>query len=339
MENKNVTKIDISSWTIIKALIIIVGFIFLWFIRDVLLMLFVVLIIVSVVSPMADYLEKFKLPRSWALGIIYILLAGFFALLIYLIIPPLVNQTKSLAVNVPNYINSASSIYHRFYKEAVDWQNIFNSISGTLSSVGQSFFSVTISIFGGIASAVTIIVLSFYLALESKSASKFVLSFIPEKKKESWGKIGHQIIEKIGGWLRGQVLLCLVIGFFDYIALLIIGVPYALTLAVLGMVLEIVPIVGPLVAGIAAVLVTLATAGWIKALIVAAVYILIQQLENHILVPKIMQKSVGLSPVVILIALIIGAKLAGILGAILAIPVIAAISVIFMEYKKIRFHN
>lgn len=337
--DKNKTKIEISSWTIIKTLLIIAAFVFFWFIRDILLMLFVVLIIVSVVSPMADYLEKLKIPRSWALGIIYLLIAGFFALLIYLIVPPLIAQTKSLAVNVPSYINSATNFYHKFYKETVDWQNIFNSISGALSSVGQSFLSVTFSIFGGIASAITIIVLSFYLALESKSAGKFALSFIPEKNKESWSKIGQQIINKIGGWLRGQVVLCLVIGLFDFLALTIIGTPYALTLGVLGMLLEIVPIVGPLVAGVAAVLVTIATAGWIKAIIVAAVYILIQQLENHILVPKIMQKSVGLSPVVILIALIIGAKLAGIAGAILAIPIIAAISVIFMEYKKIRFHN
>jgi len=264
-----------------------------------------------------------------------LIIALLFGAIIYLIIPPLVTQLIDFANSLPYYLNKFSIFYQEVRQSAFDWNQFIKTIADQLGKVGQGFYSAALSVFGGFVSAVTVIVLSFYLLIEKKSVGEFILSLIPQEYKQGAIDVSKKIATKMGGWLRGQVILSLTIGIVDFIGLLIVGVPYALTLGVLAALFEVIPVIGPVLAAVVAILVTLTTVGWVKALIVLAIYTGVQQLEAHILVPKIMEKSVGISPAFIIIALLIGSKIDGLTGALLAIPAAAAISVIFQEYQKI----
>lgn len=326
------TKINISFLTIIKFFAVAVGIIFLYLIRDILVMLFVVVILVVALAPFVNYAEKHKIPRSLATILLYLFIGSAIGLIVYIIIPSFVEQTKHLALNLPIYSNKFYPYYYQFTSYVTDWQQFLNTISQSLGKLTGSIFSVGLAIFGGIASLVTMLVITFYLLVERDSISKFALKAFALAKREHVLNLVEKISFKLGSWLRGQVVVSLTMGIVTTIGMYVIGLPYALTLGVIAALLEIVPIVGPLITGILAVLIALFYGSWIKALLIVGFYILAQLLENHFLVPKVMGKAVGVSPAVILIALLIGAKLGGVLGAIIAIPMAAAIFVVFEIY-------
>lgn len=330
------TKIDLSLSTVLKFFAVLIAIILLYFIRDILVMLFVVIIVVAALDPLVDWGERYKIPRGVSALFIYLVLISLLSLLIYLILPPLIEEIRALALNLPSYIAKITPLYHQLTSSLYDWQRILQTLSQQMGKISGGIYSAGLAIFGGLASALTILVLSFYLLLENRSVKEFVLSLVPTTYKERIIAIGQKIGAKIGGWLRGQVVLSLTVGLLNFIGLLIIGVPFALTLGVLAAVLEIIPIIGPVLSGLIAIVVAFATVGWLKALLVLALYVLVQQLESNLLVPKIMGKAVGLSPVVIIIALLIGAKLAGLMGAILAIPAAAGIAVLIQEWSRLR---
>lgn len=329
-------KIEISTWTILKLFLVPLVLFFLWYVRDVLVMLVVVFILVAAFYPLVNKMESAKIPRFLAVLMIYLALAAIFALLVYLVIPPMITEVKNLANNLPYYINQINLYSKGIYQVAASWQNILDTVSAQLAKIGLSFYSFALSFFGGLAATITVIVLSFYLLLEGKETKQFVLSLFSANRKDFVAVVSQKIGVKIGGWLRGQAILSVTVGLANFIGLSIIGIPYALTLGVLAALLEIVPIVGPVISGAVAILIALATTSWIKALFVLILYIAVQQLESNLLVPKIMGKAVGLSPAVIIIALLIGGKLAGLGGAILAVPIAAGISVVFAEFQNMK---
>jgi predicted PurR-regulated permease PerM len=188
-----------------------------------------------------------------------------------------------------------------------------------------------LTFFNGAAAFATIFILTLYFLLEEDGIKKFFISVMPVKQKARITRIANRIGLKLGSWLRGQLILGVVVGVVTYIGLRIMGIPYALTLSLITGVLEIVPILGPILSAIPAIIVAFAISPTM-ALIVTGFYILVQELENKLLVPKVMQYTVGLNPVSIIIILLIGAKLMGILGMLLAIPVALVIYVVLEEW-------
>jgi predicted PurR-regulated permease PerM len=184
-------------------------------------------------------------------------------------------------------------------------------------------------VFGGVASFITVLVIVFYMTVEQNGTKKFIQSIAPIKYQPYLLQLIAKIQNKMGSWLRGQLLLSLIIGITTYIGLSILHVKYAMLLAILAGVFEIIPFIGPILAAIPAVFFA-ATDSTIRAFITAGFYVVVQQLENNLLVPKVMQQTVGLNPLVVLIAVLIGARIAGFLGVVLAVP-IAAILAIFMR--------
>jgi len=176
----------------------------------------------------------------------------------------------------------------------------------------------------------TVVVLTVYLLLDQRFFRNLSNVIIPEDKRDEVAIITEKVATKVGAWLKGQLFLSLIIGSLSFVGLWIIGVPYALTLAVISGLLEIIPVLGPIIAGIVAALVAL-TVSPLAALFVIAFYFILQQLENNIIVPKIMQKAVGLPPAVIIIAILIGGSVLGILGALLAVPVSGILYVLVKE--------
>lgn len=323
-------KIEITSWTVVKVILIILGFYVLYLVRDVLALVFVVLVLVATFSPTVDKWSK-RITRPGAVIAILVLLLAIIGLAISMIIPPLVTQTVQLVQNIPDYVNRISIVRDNLPQIKDSIKNL-SSQAGNLSS---GLVTVTTGVFGGLVAVVTGLVMFTYLLLDTKGMKRGLVSFFPSHKHELASSIFNKVANKAGNWLRGQITLGIIIGIIDMIGLLIIGVPYALTLAVVSGLLEIIPTIGPIVAGTLAALLALSVSP-VKAIVVIIWYILVQQLENTLLVPKIMQKAVGLSPVVVIIAILVGAKIYGIVGVILSVPITASIMVLIQEWPSVK---
>ncbi len=328
MDN-NRTEIDISVFAILKVVAVLAIIIFLIAIRDVLLLFYIVLILVAALSPVVDNWSK-KMSRPLAIALIYIVIFATLAAIVLLIFPPLIAQLGDLTKVFPQYTKSFDTLNLL----GQSGSRTPADISGSLSQVydlGNQLFTATKGVFAGLVGVFTIIVLSFYLLLERDGAKKLFVKYLPTNEREALAGIAQKIGFKMGSWMRGQLLLGLIIGVIDGIGLALLGVPFVLTLAVWAGFTELIPYVGPVLGAIPAVILAYLHSPIIGVLTLA-LYVLVQQLEGNFLVPKIMQKAVGLSPVIIILAMLVGAKLYGILGVFLAIPTAVIIDVLVMEW-------
>lgn len=328
-------RVEITGWSFAKLLILILGLFFLYYIRSVVALIFVVVILVAGFTPFIVSLEKYKIPRILAITILYLIIFALIGFLVYLVIPPVIEQVTNIMLNFSYYQDKINDVNLGSITGYFAAENNFQIITNILSKLGGGIFDSISNIFGGAASALTVVVLTFYILSERDSIEKFIFTFVPKDKKDHALKVYQKISLKLGNWLRGQLILAITIGVACYIVLSILGVPYALTLAVLAGTMEIVPIIGPIVSGIAAGLVALVVGELWQVFAIVVAYIAIQQAESNFLVPKLMGKAVGLSPIIIIIALMIGGILGGIVGAILAIPVAAGVSVVMQEWPNL----
>lgn len=209
-------------------------------------------------------------------------------------------------------------------------QDFTAGIEDKLLQAGGGVLTVFKSIFSGIVMIVATFVLSFYLALQENGVRKFLQFITPKQYEDHILDLWQRSQKKLGNWLQGQLLLGFIIGVLVFIALSILGIPYAPILALLAAIFELVPVAGPIIAAIPAVLLAFLISP-IKGILTLVVYFIIQQTENHIIVPNVMKKAVGLNPVVIIIALLVGAKLGGIIGMLLAVPTAAVLMEILRE--------
>lgn len=324
-------KLEISTWEIIKVILVIIGFGLLYLVRDVVALFFVVLILTATFSPVVKIWSRYigRILSIIFLFLIFFLLAG---VVIYFLIPPMINQTALLANNIPAYISTIN--FESFHDYAPDIRQFLQGISSNLGTISSNVFSFTAGIFNGIFTLVMIFVLTFYMLVDENNIKKFVSSLFAHDHKENAVALINKIASKVGSWFRGQMILGLIIFLIVYIGLIIIGIPYALVLAIIAGILEIIPTVGPIIAGAIAALVAL-TISPVASLLVVILFLAVQMLENTFIVPKVMQKAIGVSPVMIILAIIAGAKLLGTVGAIISIPVAASISVLIMEWPTI----
>ena len=342
-ERKKIT-IDISSLTLFKIILIIAALLLVYFIRDAILIIFVSFILASAFTPWLDWMQKHKIPRALGVLIIYLCLFSIIFGAAYLIIPPIVTEINELTKSFPAYYEKLSSNWQSFqtFSESHQWsKNVQSSLEGIQSSLGLAagnIFTTIFSFFGGIFSFFIILVLTFYMAIDDQGIKKAIRSILPINYQPYSMHLLNRVQEKIGMWLRGQILLSLIIFAVSWIALSILGIKYALVLAVFAGVTEIIPVLGPFIGAVPAVFVAF-TQSPLLGIITIVLYLVIQQAENYFLVPKVMQRAVGLNPIVIIIAMMIGAKLAGILGVLLAIPVATAIGVIIGDIFKAKMQK
>jgi predicted PurR-regulated permease PerM len=215
----------------------------------------------------------------------------------------------------------------------LDHKQIETYFDGQLTTISKNAISLTTKFFGGVFSVLTIFIISFYWLMYHDAFKKFIAKLFAPNIRGNVLKTLDTVNEKLGAWLRGQIFLCFFIGLMSWIALTLIGVPYALPLALVAGILEAVPTLGPILSAIPAAIVAL-TVSPALALMVVFAYIVIQALENNILVPNVMQKAVGLNPVVVILSITIGANLMGIAGALLAIPFVSLIVVILQTFEE-----
>jgi len=303
---------------------------------DIFLSLFIVFILAAALSPLVDKIRsRLNIPRIMAILLIYFALLVLVGLVAYTIVPLAIDQFNNLSHNLPGYASKITSIFSSFTESPISNSNSIQSASGTLGNVAGAFVKSASSIFGGVATIFYILILTLFLLLEEDGIRKFFVSLLPISQKAYIIELTKKVADKMGSWLTGQVTLMAIIGGATALGMLVLGVPYALTLGILAFFLEAIPTIGPIIAAIPAVLIAYMDTPW-KAIAVLIFAVLLQQLENQFLVPKIMQKALGISPFVTLVALLVGGKLAGIMGALLAVPTVAVISVISKEWPNIR---
>lgn len=329
MNDKKIT-VDISVASLIKIVIFALALWVLYLVRDIIVLLFVVGIITIALEPFVERLEKDGVPRGFSVIVLYLALLVVIGVMVYFIVPPVANQIGELTINLPYYASRIDEINLSYIFPLSD---VLESISSQLSGAASSVITTLISIFGGIVSAIVVFALTYYSLVEKEGLRKLATLIVPVVHKDKLYNTIQKVSEKLGSWLRGQVILMLTIGAVDGVILSALGIKYALTLALLAGLLEIIPTVGPIIATLAAVFVAFSSGAAIwKVILLVVLFILVQQLEGHILVPKIMQKTVGLSPIIVIVAILIGAKLLGVGGAMLAVPVAAGVQVFIAEF-------
>jgi len=313
-------KIDISHKTIIFTVLFLLGLGLLYYIRGIILELFVAFLMMTILDPLVSLFQKLKIKRGLSVFITYILVIGIFGGVIALIAPPLVQQTTNFINAFPGYLTNIG----------INSSEISSFTGGILNQIG-GVLNFTFSIFSNVISVITVLVFSFYMLLGYEGIRKQFVSLLGEEKGGKASKLIESIEEKLGKWSRGELLLMLAVAFGNYIGYLLLGIPFALPLAILTGIFEIVPTLGPIISAIPAVLIGFGISP-LTGVGAAAVAFIVNQLENYILVPKIMQKSAGVSPLIVLLSIAIGAKLAGVAGVIIAVPFVVTLQAVLRSY-------
>ncbi len=333
-------KINISSWTIIKGLLILAAAALLFFLRDIVLLLLVSLLLAAVIDPFADWMQKRKLPRGLAVVLVYIVVAAIVTGASLLVVPSMVEESSELFAEYAPYIEQASGfedlslalqqgLFDKDFAEIIE-----TARESGLADAWPDFVSFLFSAFGGLLTGILILILAFYFVIEEDALKKTLASITPNKHRARLRKVLAKARTRIGFWLRGQLLLMLIIFLITYAILSLLGVPFALVLAIIAGLLEIIPFLGPTIAAIPAIVIAFSVSP-VQAAFVTISYFLIQQLEGDYLTPKIMQKVAGLNPISSIVALLIGFKVAGVIGALLAIPVTMVLGVLWSEWLEV----
>lgn len=332
--------INVSTEIILKVVAIALGIWFLYLIREVLALFFVAMIVMAAIDPLVTWFHgKVRIPRGVGVLIIYIFLISFFLTVLAILIPALSTQFKEFTKDLPNNLERLSeffegiSIYGQSFGFNLDQKDIIDKLGSNLGGSSSNIFSTTVGFFTGLVSFIVVFAMAFYMSIKEDGMERFLYSVTPAQYEERTVRIAKKIKSRIGRWMSGQLVLMGVIFVLDFTVLYLLGVPYALIVALIGGFLEIIPYIGPTVAGFIAVSVSLLVSP-VKAVFVLISYIIIQQAENHIILPQIMKKAVGLNPLSVIMAMLIGVKLAGAVGVILAVPVATAVGVVIKELMK-----
>ncbi len=329
--------INVSTATMLKVIAIVLGLWFLYLVRDVLALLFLSVILTATFDSPVDFMARHKIPRPLGVLIIYAVMLLIVGLLFSFLVPPLIGQFQEFANELPGYVSSFENFLNNITRYAQSHNIEFNTSDFLLQNTGGFFqssnqiFSTTVGVFSFFISVVVVLALTFYMLVKEDGMNKFLLFITPKAQQSRIISIADSIKKKVGNWLAGQLLLMVIIFFLDFIALSIFKVKYALALAILAGLLEIVPYLGPIISiGLASVVGFLISP--VTGLMVLGILTIIQQIESNIIVPQLMKKVVALNPILVILALMIGIKLGGVMGAILSVPIATSVNVVFNHF-------
>lgn len=318
------------------------GLVLLWvlyLIREVLLVLYIAGLLAIGFSPAVRWLERRhtnrRLPRWAAILALYLMLLGAIAGILVTVLPPLITQAGELWANLPRYIDQLQGqlVSRGLISHTYTWSELLKSGStGAISGMAISgVLGAVRGVLGVIAVLVTLLVLPYYLLLEGHSLQVGFVKLFPRSRRALLARLTHSVTIKVSAWLGGQLLLGFIIGSTAALGLWLLGVPYFYVLALVAAVGELIPIVGPILAAVPAILVALTVSP--QTALFTAIYFLVQQfVENHLLVPRVMERQVGVSAVTVIAALLVGSELLGVVGALLAVPTAAIAQVLLQEF-------
>ncbi len=326
------TRISITTDTFLRASVIGAVAVAIWKLHTLVLLVLTAIVIASAIEPGVAFFAKRKIPRVLAVLGMYVLVFGSLFASIYAFLPPFLDDMQGLIATVPQYINTLNlpaSITSFGGGGSVGAEgslvSSFFEFRSAFSETGEGAFRLLSAVFGGIFALGLVVVLSFYFAIQETGIDDFLRIITPEKNEAYVVGLWLRAKKKIGLWMQGQLLSSLIGGVISYLGLLILGVPYALIISIFTAAAMLVPIFGSFIAALPAVLVAFSTGGVALAGIVAGLYFIVNQFEAHLIHPLIVNKIVGIPPLLVILALIVGGELAGFLGVVLAIPVAAGL--------------
>jgi predicted PurR-regulated permease PerM len=294
-------------------------------------------------NPAVEFFERHGLRRGYSTGLVVIVALAVIAGLGFLLVPPLVEQVRSFVDYVPQVVDDLTAgrgpfgfletKYHivERVQDAVHKQG-----AGGVLGVTGAGLAVARGVVTAVAGAVAIGFLTFFMLLDGHRMIDRFYNFLPAETRPRWQRIGTEVYRTVGGYVTGNIAISVIAGTASAIALFVLGSDYAIALAVVVGVLDLIPLAGATLAAILVSTVVFVELGWVKGLIIVVFFVVYQQLENHVLQPVIYGRTVQLSPLVVLISVLIGAELAGILGALAAIPVAGMIQAVGREFLAKR---
>jgi predicted PurR-regulated permease PerM len=311
-------------WAVASALIVAVVVIAtLWQFERPIYLLILGTAIAAALSTVVNWVARL-IPRMLAIVLVYVLLIGLLVLLGWIIIPPLASQAQQAVTQIPQFLNQSQQWFNRF--DSLTGGSLSGSVISQLSNFGSTIVSLPVAIFSSLADIVVVFFISLYGLIAAPSLRDFIRSLFPgERGGIVISKLG-KMVDSMGGYVRGTVLDGVIMGLISYFGLLIIGVPFPLVLGLFAGIMELVPFLGPLISGAAMIGIAL-TQSITTALIVLAFTLILHQFEGNILMPNIMRSQTDVSPLLVVIALVAGNTLGGLLGALSAIPLAAALKV------------
>jgi len=322
MERNKLYKVEVSAKTIVFAVFFILLLFLLWLVRDLLFSLFIAFIVMSAVKPPVAFFEKKRVPRGLTTFIVFVSLFSFIGFLFSWIIPPLTQEIALFVKYAPSMFRSINSPTLSFF----NFQSFVQYIPGATNQA----LTIIQSIVTNAMFIVSTIFFSFYLTAEKDVIEKIVTRFFNETKTKRIVALFDRIEKRMSAWLWGEVLLMTTIGCLTFVGLNLVGVKYALPLAIIAGLLEVVPNLGPVLSTAPAFFIAI-TQSYFLGFSTIALYFIIQQLENNLIVPYVMRKAVGINPIITLISLIVGGRIGGFLGVLLAIPLTLFFESIFSE--------
>lgn len=333
-------KIEIGSGTIFRAILILLAIWLVYLVRNIVVLLFAALIVASAIEPIANRLERYRIPRAISVILIYLLILLVVGGVFGLMVPPLAHQVQQLAVSLPGLVESAvtflpPSIQFDQSTVVTAFQDGLLKFGNDVANIGRNVFRGTRTLFTGVFSLLFIFILALYLVVEKDALKKFARLFTPAEHSAYVDRTIERAQYGLGRWLLGQATLGLSVGLIIGLGLQFMGVPYALLLGMFAGIMEFIPVAGPVIAAIPGIIVALSQS-LLLGVIAWVFYVIVGQVESHVLIPKIMQRAVGLRPLVTIIAVLIGAQLGGIVGIILAVPLATVINTIISD---VRHHS
>jgi predicted PurR-regulated permease PerM len=316
----------------------------LWVARHVLSWLLIALFLALALNPAVEYLQRRGLRRRGAAaGVTFLLALAAIAGLGALFVPTLVDQVNNFANKVPDYVHDLThgrgrlgfleTRYHivERIKHAVQTGGV-----GKFAVGAGAALTITKSVLTAVVATLTIAFMTFFMLLEGPAWMERIYALLPETDELRWRRVGHDIYRTVGGYVTGNLLISLIAGISSGVVLWLVGVPYAVALGLFVAILDLIPLAGATIAAIVVVLVALAAQGLTAAIVVTVFFLVYQQLENHLLQPLVYGRTVQLSPLAVLVAVLIGAEIAGVLGALAAIPVAGALQVLLVDWRQQR---
>lgn len=344
--DRDVSAISISSGTIIRAIVIGLVFYAIYQVKEVVLIVLASIVIATAVEPLTRRLLKIGIPRVVSVIFLFLALITAFIVFFYFFIPPLLDEVSTFISSVPKYlgfIDGLDTVLDNLFgaqnvvgdlSRNLNAGDVFTNLKGTIFSVTGGAFQTINFLFGGATQFILVLVISFYLSVQERGIENFLRIVTPSKHERYVLDLWERSQRKISLWMQGQLLLGLLIGVLTYLGLTILGVPYALLLAVISGLFEIIPVFGPIMGATPAVLVAFAQGGATLGFMVVGFYIIIQQFENHLIYPLVVRKVTGVPPLLVIISLIVGWKLAGFMGVLLAVPISSALVEFASDLEK-----
>lgn len=331
--------VHISTWTIVRVFLVVAAIALAYAIRDILAALLFAVIIASALEPGILWLKRHRIPRIVSVVALYLAIAGAALFFIYLVFPLLLEDAIGLVrtfpllqeqfVGVVEHLNIAP--LSPFLTEKIP--ELLASPGTYLQRVGGGVVGFITTVFGGIFTFFLIVVFSFYLAIQERGIENFLRLIAPVRQERYIVNLWERAQRQLGRWFRAQLLLGAIVGVLTFFGLTFLGIPNALFFAMLSAVFEIIPVAGPILASIPPIAAAFFLSPF-HGLLTVGLYVLVQQLESHVIVPVVMQRSVGLNPLVVVLALLVGVNIGGLFGALLAVPVVAVAAEVIDDWDK-----